>query len=346
MANNKKKVLLTGITGFVGSHTAIQLLEQGYHVIGTLRDMKRVDSIKRTIEKHTSKIDNLSFVEADIQNESIWQKLMIGVDYVQHIASPFPKVMPKDENELIKPARDGNLNILSAAAACKVKRVVVTSSGAAINYGLPKEQRSGIFDETHWTDVNSKEDLSPYYKSKAIAEKAAWDFIKNDHSGLELVTVCPGLILGTLLQKDFNASTNAVIKMLDGSMPAVPKIGFNIVDVRSIASLLILAMEQPQAANQRYIGSAGYITFSDMAKILKKAYPKMTIPSLKLPDFTLYILSFFDATLKPVLLDLGTERRMNNSKAINDLGWKPLKPEETVLSCAASILQLGIVKQK
>ncbi|MEJ7740062.1 MAG: NAD-dependent epimerase/dehydratase family protein [Chitinophagaceae bacterium] len=343
---NNKKVLLTGITGFVGSHTAIQLLENGYQVIGTLRDMKRVNSIKRIIAQHTSNTDNLSFVEADTQDAIIWQKLMIGVDYVQHIASLFPKIMPRDENDLIIPARNGNLNILSAAAACKVKRVVVVSSGAAINYGLPKEKRSGTFDETDWTDVNSKEDMGPYYKSKAIAEKAAWDFIKNDHSGLELVAVCPGLILGPLLQKDFNASTNAVIKMLDGSMPAVPKIGYEIVDVRSIASLLILAMEQPQAANQRYIGSAGYLTFSDMAGILKKSYPKMKIPSLKLPNFMLHILSLFDATLKPVLLDLGTERKMNNSKAINDLGWKPIKPEDAILSCAASILQLGIVKQK
>jgi dihydroflavonol-4-reductase len=124
----------------------------------------------------------------------------------------------------------------------------------------------------------------------------------------------------------------------------VPKIGYEVVDVRSIASLLILAMEQPQAANQRYIGSAGYLTFSHMARILKKAYPKMRIPLLKLPNFMLHILSLFDATLKPVLLDLNTERKMNNLKAINELGWKPGKPEEAILSCAKSILQLGIVK--
>ena len=345
MANNKK-VLLTGITGFVGSHTAIQLLGKGYQVIGTLRDMKRADSIKRIIAQHTSATGNLSFVEADLQDTSIWQKLMDGMDYVQHIASPFPKVMPRDENDLIIPARNGNINILSAAAAHMVKRVVITSSGAAINYGQAPEKRRSVFDETDWTDVSRKDDIAPYYKSKAIAERAAWDFIKNDNSGLELSVVCPGLILGPLLEEDFNASTNAVIKMLDGSLPAVPRIGYEIVDVRSIASLLILAMEQPQAASQRYIGSAGYLTFSDIAKILKKAYPKMKIPSLKLPNFMVRILSLFDPTLKPVLLDLGTERKMNHSKAVNDLGWKPIKPEEAVLSSAASILQLGIVKQK
>lgn len=341
---NNKKVLLTGITGFVGSHTAIQLLEKGYRVIGTLRTMKRADSIKRIIAQHTSYADRLSFVEADITDEKIWEKLMVGVDYVQHIASPFPKIMPSDENDLIIPARDGNINILSAAAECKVKRVVITSSGAAVQYGQAPEQRSKVFDETDWTDLNQKNDLTPYFKSKTIAEKAAWDFIKNDHSGLELAVVCPGLILGPLLEEDFSASANVVIKILDGSMPMVPQIGWEIVDVRSIASLLILSMEQPQAAGQRYIGSSGYLTFNDMSGILKKAYPEMKIPSRKLPNFMVRILSLFDATLKPVLLDLGTERKMDHSKAVNDLGWKPIKPEETVLSCAASIFQLGIVK--
>lgn len=341
---NNKKVLLTGITGFVGSHTAIQLLEKGYRVTGTLRTMKRAESIKRTVAQHTSYADHLNFVEADITDEKMWKKLMIGVDYVQHIASPFPKIMPRNENDLIIPARDGNINILSAAAECKVKRVVITSSGAAVQYGQAPEQRRKVFDETDWTDLNRKNDLTPYFKSKTIAEKAAWDFIQNDHSGLELTVVCPGLILGPLLEEDFSASANVVIKILDGSMPAVPQIGWEIVDVRSIASLLILSMEQPQAAGQRYIGSTAYLTFNDMAGILKKAYPAMKIPSRKLPNFMVRILSLFDATLKPVLLDLGTERKMDHSKAVNDLGWKPIKPEETVLSSAASIFQLGIVK--
>lgn len=343
---NDKKVLLTGITGFVGSHTAIQLLENGYQVIGTLRDMKRANSIKKIIAQHTSQTDNLSFVEANIQDEHIWQKLMVGIDYVQHIASPFPKIMPKDENDLIIPAREGNINILSAASACGVKRVVITSSTAAICYGQPNERRRRTFDETDWTDLERENDIAPYFKSKTLSEKAAWDFMKNDKSDLELSVVCPGLILGPLLEKDFNASANVVIKLLDGSMPAVPQIGFDMVDVRSITSLLILAMEKPEARNQRYIGSSGYITFTDIAGILKRAYPKMKIPSKKLANFMVRVFSLFDATLKPILLDFGTERKMNNSKAINDLGWKTIKPEDTVLSSAASILQLGIVKHK
>ncbi|HEY5370936.1 MAG TPA: aldehyde reductase [Hanamia sp.] len=343
---SSKKVLLTGITGFVGSHTAIQLLEKGYHVTGTLRDMKRAASIKSIIAQHTSAIDNLSFAEADLQDIEIWKELMVGVEYVQHIASPFPKIIPNDENELIIPARNGNMNILSAAAACKVKRVVITSAGAAITYGQSPGRRNRMYDERDWSDENRKDDMSPYFKSKTIAEKVAWDFIKKDNSGLELSVVCPGLILGPLLEKDFNASTNVIIKMMDGSLPAFPKLGFEIVDVRSIASLLILAMEQPQAAGQRYIGTAGYLDFSNIAGILKNAYPEIKIPFRKLPNWLVRIFSKFDATLKPVLLDLGVVRKMNNSKTIRDLGWKPIKAEEAVLSCAASILQLGIVKRE
>ena len=343
---NGKKVLLTGITGFLGSHTAIQLLQKGYHVVGTLRDNKRADSIRKVIERHTSAVANLSLAQADIADQDAWQPLMVGIDYVQHIASPFPKVMPRDEAELIVPARQGNLNILSAASAAGVKRVVITSSSAAISYGQPPAGRSKTFDESDWSNPDLGTDITPYFKSKTISEKAAWEFMKDDKSGMEMSVVCPGLILGPLLEQDFNASSNVVIKMLDGSMPAIPQIGFDMVDVRSVASLLILAMEHPAAANQRYIGSAGYLTFSRVAAILKQTYPKMKIPSALLPNFMVRLISNFDATLKPILLDLGTERKMNHAKAIRDLGWKPISNEEAVVSSAASILDLGIVKRK
>jgi len=343
---NKKKVLLTGITGFLGSHTAIQLLEKGYHVIGTLRDIKRVASIKDVIAQHTTHIDNLSFAEAEINDAGVWKTLMKDIDFVQHIASPFPKVMPKNEDDIIIPARQGNVNILSAAAAAGVKRVVITGSSSAVSYGQLPENKNRTYDESDWTDLNLSNDLTPYFKSKTIAEKAAWDFMAKDTSGLELTVVCPGLILGPLLEQDFNASANVVIKMLDGSLPAVPKIGYDIVDVRSVASLLILAMEKTEAAGERYIGAAGYMTFSEIAAVLKNTYPKIKIPTRKLPNFMVRIFSLFDPTLNPILLDLGTKRLLNHSKAVNQLGWNPILPETAVITSALSILKLGIVKSK
>ncbi len=337
-----KKVLLTGVTGFLGSHTAIQLLEKGYHVTGTLRNMNRANSIKEIISKYTSKIENLDFAEADLEDQHIWEDLCKDKDFVMHIASPFPRELPKNDDELVKPAKAGVLNILKASSNLGVKRIVITSSTGAIVYGNSKG-RHNEFTESDWTNVANKNDTTPYFRSKTIAEKAAWDFIEQDKSGLELVTVCPGAILGPVLEQDFGTSANIVIKALDGSSPALPNIGFDMVDVRSVADLHIRAMENPVAANQRYIGSSGYYKFSEVAAVLRNAYPNKKVPKITLPDFVVRLFSNFDKTLKPILIDLSAERRVNHSKAVNELGWKPLSIEEAILSCAASVINHGIV---
>lgn len=337
------KVLLTGISGFLGSHTAIQLLEKGYQVTGTLRDMNRADSVREIIGKRTSKIHNLHFAVADLEDEKVWKDLTKGMDYVQHIASPFPRELPKDDDDLVLPAKNGTLNVLKAAAANGVKRVVLTSSTAAIVYGKPKGERNGTFNETQWTDPSNRKDSTPYFRSKTIAEKAAWDFMKTEKSGMELTSVCPGAILGPVLENDFGTSANIVIKTLDGSSPALPDIGFEMVDVRSVADLLILAMEQPQAAGQRYIGSSGYMKFKEVATIIRGAYPERKIPSMVLPHFAVRLFSTFDKSIRPVLIDLGVERKTDHTKAVKDLGWNPLSNREAVLSCAKSVLDLGIV---
>lgn len=340
---NNLKVLLTGVSGFLGSHTAIQLLEKNYQVLGTIRDIKRADKIKSVIEKHTSRVHNLSFVEADLNDESVWGNLMAGIDYVQHIASPFPRILPKNEEELIIPAKKGTLSILRSSAESSVKRVVLTSSIAAIVYGKSKKTFKEVFDENHWTDVTNRKDSTPYFRSKTIAEKAAWDFVKESGTNLELTTVCPGAILGPVLETDFGTSANIVIKTMDGSSPALPNLGFDMVDVRSVADLLIKSMELPSAAHQRYIASAGYMRFKDVAQVLKNAYPDRKIPSSVFPNFMVRLFSNFDTSLKPILIDLGTERKVDNSKAQKELGWQPISNHKAVLSCAKSVIELGIV---
>jgi dihydroflavonol-4-reductase len=338
-----KKVLLTGVTGFVGSHTAIQLLNKGYEVIGTLRSNDRINSIKETISKHTANIDNLAFSEADLNDSNVWFELTKNVDYVQHIASPFPRALPKHENDLIIPAKAGTLNVLKAAASNNVKRVVMTSSLAAVVYGKTKSEFNSVFTESDWSDETKKKDTTPYIRSKTIAEKAAWDFIKHNNSGLELVTVCPGAILGTVLEKDFGTSANIIITLLDGSLPALPKIEFDIVDVRSVADLLIRAMEIPQAAGNRYIASSGHLTFKGVAQILKQHYPDRKIPTSELPNFIARLFSIFQPLLKPVLIER-VERKTEISKAKNELKWQPLSPQEAVIACAESIIENGLVK--
>lgn len=339
-----KHVLLTGITGFLGSHVAIRLLEEGYKVTGTLRTLERADAIREVIGKHTDKVKNLTLAAADLNDQAIWFELTKNIDYVQHVASPFPRNLPKDENELILPARSGALNVIQAAAANHVKRVVMTSSVAAIVYGKSKNELETVFDENDWTDEHNKKDTTPYFRSKVVAEKAAWELINQIGSETELTTVLPGAILGPVLEQDFGTSANLVIKILDGSSPALPKIGFDVVDVRSVAHLLIRAMEMPQAAGQRYIASAGYLTFKEIALILKQEYPRRKIPTSQLPDFLVRLFANFDSSLKPILLDLGIKRKLAINKAKEELGWLPLSVREAVVSCAASVIEEGIVK--
>lgn len=340
---DKKKVLLTGVTGFLGAHTAIQLLNKGYEVTGTVRSANMIDSIRNTIAGHTHHIDNLTVEVADLSDNDAWYGLMRGIDYVQHVASPFPRELPKHEDELIIPAKNGTLNILKAAAANKVKRVVMTSSLSAIAYGRPSVDAGKIFTEEDWTDVSTDKDITPYYKSKTIAEKAAWDFIRQDSSDLELVTICPGAILGPLIEQDFGTSANIVISLINGSFPALPKIGFDIVDVRSTADLHIRAMEIARAAGNRYIAASEYITLKGVAQILKRHFPERKIPTAEFPNFITRLISIFQPILKPVLLE--TVRRPTDlSKAKKELQWQPLSVTEAVIACAESVLEQNIVK--
>jgi len=340
---NHSKVLLTGVNGFLGLHTTIQLLNHGYRVLGTLRNLNRAHEIEKLISKHVSNEVQLRIAEAHLTDENVWHDLMKGIDYVLHIASPFPSVLPKHEDELVKPAKNGTLNVLNAATENGIQRVVMTSSSGAIIYGKEKSKRSGTYTENDWTDLTYKKDTTPYYRSKTIAEKAAWDFIHRDNRGLELSTICPGAMLGPVLSKDLSASINIVKKTMDGSSPSVPKIGYDIVDVRSVADLHIQVMEMKEAAGERFIGSAGYLTFKQVADILHEKYPDRKIPKSKLPNFAVKIISNFEKTLKPLLLDLDVERKLDNSKAKKVMNWEPISSKEAVLSCAASLIDLDLL---
>ena len=339
-----KKVLLTGVTGFLGSHTAIQLLNKGYEVVGTLRSKDRMDSIREIIGKHTANIQNLTLAEADLSNRDVWFELTRNIDYVQHIASPFPRELPKHDDDLIIPAREGTLTILKASVENQVKRVVMVSSSAAVIYGKTKHELNKVLNENDWTDETNRKDTTPYFRSKTIAEKTAWDFIKQDRSGLELTTVLPGVILGSVLEEDFGNSANIIIKILDNSLPALPKIGFDIVDVASLADLLVKAMESSQAPGNRYIASAGHLTFKDVALLLKKEYPNRKISTRELPNLVTRLFSIFEPELKPILLELGVRRKLEISKAKNELQWQPVSVQQAVSNCATSIFKNGLVK--
>ncbi|MEL6632942.1 MAG: aldehyde reductase [Bacteroidota bacterium] len=335
------RVLVTGITGFIGSHVAIQLLEKGYEVVGTLRNPNRTDSIQESIAKHTKHTDRLSFAQAELMDAESWKQAMKGIEYVMHVASPISTTTPKDENEMIIPAREGTLNVLRAATEAGVKRVVITSSVAAISYNDARGSHAK-FTEEDWTDI-ANPSVNAYIKSKTLAERAAWDFIRQQAGAPELATVNPSLVLGPVLEKDLGSSAVLVKRLLDGSFPALPKLGFPIVDVRSVADLHLLAMEKEEAAGERFIAGGAFMWMDEIAQILKEAYPSRKVPIGKLPNFLFRLMALFDAQTRSVLGELNTPRPVDISKAQNLLGWKPIAEKEAVLATAESLMKYGVI---
>ncbi|WP_299465454.1 aldehyde reductase [uncultured Microscilla sp.] len=346
MDKSNTKVLVTGITGFIGSHIAIQLLNEGYQVRGSLRNTQRIASIKEVIAQYTSHIDNLSFVEAELTQAQSWDAATQGVDYVQHVASPLSASLPKHEDELIVPAKEGAENVLQAAIKNGVKRVVMTSSVAAIGYGNMKGNTTKAYTEAHWTDIQDRKDTTPYIRSKTIAEKAAWQVMEANDTTMELVTIQPVAVMGPVLEKDYGTSAELVKKLLDGDFPGAPKFGFSVVDVRDVADLQIKAMEQPEAAGQRFICNAGFHWVSEIAEIMREKYPqyKKRMPKFSLPNFAVRLFGMFDPATRSVMNELGKKRVFDNSKAINMLDWQPRNTQEALLATADSLIEQGLIK--
>ena len=247
-------VLVTGGTGFVGSHAVAELLKQGHTVRTTVRDPKRSEDVLATMkvagEVNTEK---LSFFTADLEQDEGWLKAIQGCDFVLHVASPFPGKEPDDENEVIRPAKEGALRVLRYSRIAAVRRVVMTSSFAAIGYGHANRQTP--FTEADWTNVDTP--LPAYIQSKAIAERAAWAFIQSEGRGMELSVINPTGIFGPVLGKDYSSSIGMIKQMLDGKMPGCPRIYFGVVDVRDVVDLHLRAMTSPAAAGERFIAVAG-----------------------------------------------------------------------------------------
>ncbi|MEM7487210.1 MAG: NAD-dependent epimerase/dehydratase family protein [Bacteroidota bacterium] len=336
-----KKVVVTGITGFLGSHIAIQLLEKKYKVLGTLRDISRAGKIKDAIGKHTTNTTNLVFIEADLMDGlEKWLEVTKEQDYVINVASPFPSIMPRNDMDLIGPAKTGILTILEAATVNGVKKVVHTSSMGAAVYG---KRKNGTFYETDWTDESNIKDTTAYYRSKTIAERAAWQFIEQTQNAPQFTTILPGVVLGPVLEEDFGNSTNLVKKFLDGSVPAIPKVGYEIVDVRSVADMHLKALESEEANGERFLATSGYVTLKEVAEHLKMAFPDKKVPNRSLPDFLVRIFSLIDKETQPLLTELDSHRRVDASKAKNLLGWKPISNENAILDCAKSLYEHQVI---
>jgi len=346
METNNKTVLVTGGSGFIAAHCIIQLLQAGYQVKTTVRSLKREADVRAMLKvggvEHT---DKLSFFAADLTADAGWEEAVAGCEYVLHVASPFPPNVPKDENELIIPAKEGALRVLKASRDAGVKRVVLTSSFAAIGYS-PKSNNEP-YTEKDWTNPNDK--IAPYIKSKTIAEKAAWDFIAREGGGLELSVINPVGVLGPVLSADYSTSIQLVQRLLEGSVPGLPHLSFGIVDVRDVAHLHLQAMTNPAAKGERFLAIGGdFITMSDIAHILKTRLGDAAkqVPTKTVPDWLLKIVAIFDSSIRIIIPELGKIKKATNEKAKRLLGWSPISNEEAIIATAESLIKLGLIKEK
>ncbi|MCP3372711.1 SDR family oxidoreductase [Bradyrhizobium cajani] len=338
-------VLVTGGSGFVGIHVVLQLLAAGHTVRTTVRRPERRDEVLTMLrEGGVASPHSLSFFTADLTADQGWREAVAGCDYVLHVASPLSTRVPDHEDEMIIPARDGTLRVLRAARDAGVKRVVITSSLGAIGYGHPP--RDAPFDETDWTNLGGA-DVQPYIKSKTLAERAAWDFVAREGDGLELSVVNPAGIFGPVLGPDFSGSIEIVKSLLDGAMPAVPRVYFGVVDVRDVADLHLRAMTAPEARGERFIAVSGEtMSILDIARLLRRELgPRARrVPRLLAPDWVVRLAATRVPLLQAVVPMLGKVRRSTSAKARAELGWKARSNEEAILSTAESLIRLGLVK--
>jgi dihydroflavonol-4-reductase len=337
-------VLVTGGSGYIASFCISKLIAEGWQVRTTVRSKSREAEVRANISKLGSIGQSLSFVEADLNSDMGWAQAVAGCQYVLHVASPLPSNNPKDDDELVRPARDGALRVLAAAKAAGVRRVVMTASTAAIAYG--RGGRSQPFTEADWTDETNLADTSAYERSKTIAERAAWRFMDEQGGEMELVTINPGAVLGPVLGSDFSASLDIVKKLLDGSLPGLPRFGFPLVDVRDIADLHYRAMISGDAAGQRFLGAGPFYWMKDVARVLRENIPGAAkkVPSINLPDFILRLSAWFDPVVRDRLFELGKERPVSSNKAISLLGWQPRPAEQTIVDTANSLIAGQIIK--
>jgi dihydroflavonol-4-reductase len=332
-------VLVTGGSGFLGGWCLVELLQHGYEVRTTVRDLEREAEVRAAVESQVDAGDRLTVLAADLRDDEGWEQAVDGCDYVLHVASPFPPVQPKDPDELIVPAREGTLRVLGAALEAGARRVVVTSSVAAIGGGTWKSP----LDEENWTDLDHPK-LSPYVRSKTIAERAAWDFVREAGATDRLAVVNPGAILGPLLSSDGSFSLQIIERLLEG-MPGVPRIGFSFVDARDVAAMQIKAMLAPEAGGERFIAVGQFTWMTEAAAVLRDRLGPgaAKVPKRNVPDLLVRALGVFDPSIRSVVGQLGRKQEYKNEKARTVLGWSPRPIDESIVETAQSMIDQGVV---
>jgi len=331
-------VLLTGASGFIAKHVALRLLQAGYSLRASLRDLSRAGEVRAALAPHVdaATLEKLQFVALDLNSDDGWVEAMEGVSALIHTASPFPIAQPKDPEALIRPAVDGTLRAMAAAKAAGVDRVILTSSVIAI----VDTYKRGLQDETDWCRVDAP-DTSAYAKSKTLAERAAWDF--SSKYDMALTTINPGLVLGVPLDTAYGSSVSVVARLLRGKDPMLPMIGFACVDVNDVAEAHLRALQRPDTAGRRISCVAGTMTMPDMARVLKAAYPNRKIATRIAPMWLLRFLAMFDAQIRAILPNIGQIHQVSNLRARKVLDMRFTSVEGSLRATAEWLIKTGEV---
>ncbi|MBY0306214.1 MAG: aldehyde reductase [Sphingomonas sp.] len=334
------QVLVTGGSGYIGGFVIRQLVAEGWTVNTTIRSLAREAEVRKALAVPA---DKLNFFAADLLSDAGWAEAVAGCSHVVHVASPLPNGAVKHEDDLIVPAREGALRALRFAKAAGVKRVVMTSSVAAIAYGHGK--KIGTYTEAVWTDVNGPQ-VHAYAKSKTLAERAARDWMAAEGGAMEYVSVNPAAVLGPVLSADFSSSVQIITRLLSGSLPGLPNFGFGVVDVRDVADLHVRALTAEGIDGERFIASGPFMMMKGVAAVLRDRLGNEArkVPTRGLPDFLLQLSALFDPTIRMVTGELGKQRITPSDHARDVLGWVPRPAADTIADSARSLIDMGVVK--
>jgi dihydroflavonol-4-reductase len=338
-------VLVTGASGFIAKHVVRSLLDSGYEVRGTVRAPSRGEQVSEAVRQgvvEPSAVDErLTFTVADLELDEGWGDAMEGIDAVVHTASPFPIAQPKDESVLIRPAVEGTLRVLRAAHDADIDRVVLTSSTVAI---VGTDLRAGreMFDEEDWTDVDRR-GVTGYARSKTLAERAAWSFVRDEAPTIALTTINPAFVSGPPLDDEIGSSMSLMVRILSGKDPMLPRYGIPVVDVRDVAEMHVRALQRPDTAGKRYIAAAGSMWLAEMGGALKAAHPDRKIATRSAPNLAMRALGLFDREVRSIVPNLGSIERVSNQRAIADMDMTFIPPEQALCDAAAYLLANDLV---
>jgi nucleoside-diphosphate-sugar epimerase len=335
-----KTVLVTGGSGYLGGWCIVELLQRGYRVRTTVRNPAREPEVRAAVGSQTNAHEHLSVHAADLTSDEHWDNVIEGCDYVLHVASPFPESQPKNPDDLIVPAREGTLRVLRTALDHRVERVVITSSIAAIRLASGEDRP---LDERDWTDPDAS-GLTPYVRSKTIAERAAWDLADERGERDRLAVVNPGAIIGPVLNDDLSYSVQSIQRLLDG-MPGTPNLGFNFVDVRDVADLEIRAMTSPEAGGERFIAVTAWRWMAEAAAVLRERLGDGAgkVPTRRIPNLLVRGMALFDGGIRSIVGELGKQTEISSEKARTVLGWSPRRVEDSIAETGESLIQHGVV---